>query len=147
MSDIDKFMQGLGSAPVPICDDCLTAVVGWGQRQRANAIGRQLHAGGRIERKSGVCQVCGNTKTVSAVTGAPRVAEQDDAPAQARHWFSSAIFDAVLYRGERRDIDIAVGLPDGFGTYQKLAMRVGWLKEGMPFRLFWVSEDGTVREE
>jgi hypothetical protein len=81
------------------------------------------------------------------VKGYPVATSKTNAPVQARHWFSGAIFDAVLYRGERRDVDIVVGLPDGFATYQKLALRIGWLKEEMPFRFAWVSEAGKVREE
>jgi len=38
-------------------------------------------------------------------------------------------------------------LPDGFTTYLGLVKRVAWLRKAMPFSIFWVSEDGPVREE
>jgi hypothetical protein len=66
---------------------------------------------------------------------------------QARHWLAGAIFDLVLYRNERPDIELALGLPDGFVTYTSLAARVTWLRRATPFTLFWVAEDGQVREE
>jgi hypothetical protein len=67
MSDIDNFMRGSSSARGPICDDCLAQEAGWGQRQRANTIGRRLWDGRSIERGLGVCEKCGNTKTVNSI--------------------------------------------------------------------------------
>jgi hypothetical protein len=63
---------------------------------------------------------------------------------QARHWFAEAIFDIVLYRQQYPDCHYAIGLPDGFTTYQNLARRVGWLKKAAPFSFIWVKEDGDV---
>ena len=66
---------------------------------------------------------------------------------QARHWFSGAIFDLILYRDENSDADLAIGLPAGFTTYENLACRVHWLRRELPFSILWVSEDGTVSHE
>jgi hypothetical protein len=66
---------------------------------------------------------------------------------QARHWFSGAIFDLLLYRGEDINAKLAIALPDGFVTYLNLLPKIKWLKETMPFYVFWVSEDGIVRFE
>lgn len=63
---------------------------------------------------------------------------------QARHWFSGAVFDLILYHGENPDVSLALGLPDGFSTYKGLAPRVKWLQESMPFRIYWVAESGRV---
>lgn len=81
------------------------------------------------------------------VKGYPVATTKTNAPTQARHWFCGAVFDAVLYRGEREDVDIAIALPDGFVTYSRLASRVTWLKEKLPFRFLWLSENGGVRED
>lgn len=66
---------------------------------------------------------------------------------QARHWFAGAVFDLVLYRNERPDLQLAVALPDGFTTYARLAGRTAWLREQMPFTIFWIAESGQVRAE
>ena len=66
---------------------------------------------------------------------------------QARHWFSHAIFDLVMYRDEDSDVTLAIGLPDGYSTYRNLVGRVTWLRKQLPFWVFWVSEDGQVRCE
>lgn len=63
---------------------------------------------------------------------------------QARHWFARAVFDLVLYRGENPVAELAIGLPAGYKTYQSLAQRVGWFRQSLPFKIFWVSEDGQV---
>ncbi len=74
LSDADRFTAGLSATQTPVCDDCLAAVVGWGQRQRANAVGRRLLAEGKISRNAGVCQKCGRRKTVSGLIGASSAA-------------------------------------------------------------------------
>lgn len=33
---------------------------------------------------------------------------------QARHWFSQALFDIILYRNESKNVDLAVAFPDKF---------------------------------
>ena len=83
------------------------------------------------------------------VKGFPeKKAEKSTNPStQARHWFSHAIFDTVLYRDENPGIKIAVGLPAGFQTYKSLADRIRWYKDTVPFTFFWVSEDGSVKVE
>jgi len=66
---------------------------------------------------------------------------------QARHWFAQAIFDLILYRDESYSVDLAMGLPYKFVTYINLSKKVGWLKKNLPFKIFWVSHEGKVREE
>lgn len=66
---------------------------------------------------------------------------------QARHWFSGAIFDLILYHGENSDAMLGIALPDGFTTYKNLVPRIRWLKNSMPFQIYWVNETGTVRVE
>lgn len=72
---------------------------------------------------------------------------EKSASMQARHWFADGVFSLVLYRGESPDASLALGLPDGFGTYAGLASRVAWLRSAMPFTIYWVAESGAVRAE
>lgn len=73
-----------------------------------------------------------------SVKGYPVGTAKTNAPTQARHWFSHAVFDMVLYRGENSDVGLAIGLPD-FSTYRALAKRVAWLEKTTPFTYRWVS--------
>lgn len=66
---------------------------------------------------------------------------------QARHWFSAAIFDLVLYREENQNVKLAIALPAGFATYQNLLPRINWLKQTMQFDVYWVAKDGNVHKE
>jgi len=66
---------------------------------------------------------------------------------QARHWFSGALFDLILYHGEAPDVKLALAFPIGFTTYKNLLPRIEWLKQKMQFQVFWVSEDGTIQIE
>jgi len=64
---------------------------------------------------------------------------------QARHWFSSAIFDLILYKNESPTTKLALSIPDGFITYLNLASRMGWLYKAVPFKILWVSKTGEIR--
>ena len=66
---------------------------------------------------------------------------------QARHWFSQAIFDLILYKQDHPNSNFAIGLPAGFATYENLSRRVIWFKSVLPFRYYWVYEDGSVKVE
>ncbi len=82
-----------------------------------------------------------------SVKGHPQATEKTKAPTQARHWFSSAVFDLVLYRDAYPDARLALALPAGFRTYDSLAQRIQWLRKMMPFAIYWVAETGDVRVE
>jgi hypothetical protein len=67
---------------------------------------------------------------------------------QARHYFASAIFDLILYRGESPSVQLGIGLPAGFSTYTNLARKVQWIrKEKLHFDIFWINEGGQIRKE
>jgi len=80
-----------------------------------------------------------------SVKGFPRATSKTHPATQARHWFSHAIFDLVLYRSKNPDVELAAAFPDGFVTYHNLTSRVGWLRENLPATIIWVAEDGTIR--
>jgi hypothetical protein len=103
-------------------------------------------------------QIISSADTASRAAGKDIVATKDgetlwvsvkgwpekSANVQARHWFSGALFDLVMYRTESQQPRLAVGLPDGFATYRNLLPRVRWLQERLPFEVFFVSEGGDV---
>lgn len=63
---------------------------------------------------------------------------------QARHWFSGAVFDLVIYKDRNPDVRLAIGLPAGFSTYQNLIPRISWLRKNLPFEVIMASEHGEV---
>jgi hypothetical protein len=88
----------------------------------------------------------GRTLWVS-VKGFPTGTQKTNPSTQARHWFSHAVFDLVMYRDQSDSAELALGLPDGFATYQNLAERVRWLRTNLPFSIFWVAESGSIRSD
>lgn len=112
---------------------------GWAIRSAADTAAKSAGKDIVAERR-------GETLWVS-VKGYPTGTAKTNPSTQARHWFSHAVFDLVLYRGESDSASLAIGLPDGFVTYQKLAARVSWLRKQLPFTLFWVDDAGRVRSE
>lgn len=82
-----------------------------------------------------------------SVKGYPRGTQKTNPSTQARHWFSHAVFDLVRYRDESDRAELALGLPDGFVTYQRLANHVTWLRSHLPFTIYWINEYGDVRLE
>lgn len=88
-----------------------------------------------------------NEDLLVSVKGFPERTEKTTSPTQARHWFSGAIFDLVLYRNDYPSAQLALALPEGFTTYATLTRRTQWLRESMPFTIFWIGETGDVRAE
>jgi hypothetical protein len=78
-----------------------------------------------------------------SVKGFPKGTTRTNPATQARHWFSHALFDMALWRGEEPSVLLAVALPD-FGTYRRLAERCAWFSKATPFSYFWVAEDRSV---
>jgi hypothetical protein len=66
---------------------------------------------------------------------------------QARHYFAQAVFDVILYRSENPAVELALALPHGFPTYERLASRISWLRRALPLRIYWVDNLGNVKEE
>ncbi|MGE5483497.1 MAG: hypothetical protein ACM3X4_00595 [Ignavibacteriales bacterium] len=72
---------------------------------------------------------------------------ESSANTQARHWFAQAVFDVALCRSQNASVRLALGLPDGFPTYERLASRIGWLRTTLPLTIYWVGRSGAIREE
>lgn len=66
---------------------------------------------------------------------------------QARHYFAEAVFDVVLYRSENPEVKLVLALPHGFPTYERLALRISWLRKTLPLKIYWVDDSGHIREE
>lgn len=81
------------------------------------------------------------------VKGYPKGTKKTRSGTQARHWFSHAIFDLVLYRQEEPTAELGICLPAGYSTYTNLATRVDWLKVNLPFDFFWVYDNGEVERD
>ena len=82
-----------------------------------------------------------------SVKGFPEGTKSTNSSTQARHWFSIAIFDVIIYRSESTEVDLAIGFPSGKVTYINLLKKVSWLKENLPFIVYWVDESGNVTIE
>jgi hypothetical protein len=80
------------------------------------------------------------------VKGYPLGTERTRASAQAVHWFSSAMFDILRYRGEVKETALALGLPD-YPRYRALAAKIVWVKSVAIYEYYWVNENGQVTIE
>lgn len=93
-----------------------------------------------------VQSVYGATSRIS-VRGYPDGDRQDE----ARQWFAGAVFDLARHRDTRNqnggDVGLALALPAGFTIYTTLTADIAWLRDAMPFTIYWVTESGSVREE
>jgi hypothetical protein len=63
---------------------------------------------------------------------------------QARHWFAGALHDLARYRDESPDAVLAIGLPRGFTTYERLISRSQAVRRFLGYRVYWVGADGKV---
>jgi len=66
---------------------------------------------------------------------------------QARHWLAGALMDMARYREESDDIELAIGLPDGFVTYPRLVQGLTKARRRLEFGIYWVAGNGTVSLE
>ena len=64
---------------------------------------------------------------------------------QARHWFAGAHHDLARYRNEDGNVLLAMGLPHGFKTYERLVKRDDPVRRFLDYSVFWVEADGTVK--
>lgn len=79
------------------------------------------------------------------VKGYPESTPRTTPSTQARHWFSAALFDVILWREEDSNAEIAIALP-AMRTYQRLAERTRWFRSAARCRYIWVTESGVVRD-
>ena len=63
---------------------------------------------------------------------------------QARHWFAGALLDLARYKDESEDALLAMGLPQGFSTYEGLLRRTQSVRRFLRYVVYWVRPDGTV---
>lgn len=87
----------------------------------------------------------GRTVWISA-KGYPTGTAKTSPHTQARHWFSHALFDLILWHGEDPSVELALALPDQT-TYRKLAGRAHWFLAALETRIYWVHQNGEVTEQ
>jgi hypothetical protein len=81
-----------------------------------------------------------------SVKGYPRDTARTRASTQAGHWFKEAVFDILKYRGQSKDVNLGLALPD-YPRYRSMAAKIAWLKSVVGFVYFWVQENGEVVAE
>jgi hypothetical protein len=81
-----------------------------------------------------------------SVKGYPKGTERTRPSTQAGHWFKQVIFDVIEYRGESKEAEIAVALPE-FSRYRALSEKITWFQEAANFVYFWVQENGDIEIE
>jgi hypothetical protein len=84
----------------------------------------------------------GDTLWVSA-KGYPAGTVRTNPRTQARHWFSHALFDLILWHGEEQSKALALAFPEQT-TYRNLAKRAAWFLASLGACIYWVDEDGNV---
>lgn len=72
---------------------------------------------------------------------------ESDGEGEAQRWFASAVLDLARHRSSGGDVGLALALPAGFPIYTTLAADIAWLRDAMPFTIYWVVESGTVHAE
>ncbi|HIJ71180.1 MAG TPA: MarR family transcriptional regulator [Planctomycetes bacterium] len=80
------------------------------------------------------------------VKGYPRGTSKTPASTQAGHWFKSAIFDIIVYRGQSDVAQLGMALPD-FPRYRSLTKKSGWFQSAATFSYYWVSKNGEISIE
>ncbi len=81
-----------------------------------------------------------------SVKGYPAGTKRTHPSTQAGHWFKQAVFDIFEYRGEDKEVNLALALPD-FCRYRDLVQRISWLQPLAKLIYYWVQESGDVVEE
>ena len=67
MGNETQIRDALRAASGPLCDDCITTVVGWSNRQQAHAVGSRMAERGVIVRAIGICSRCGRRRIVNGL--------------------------------------------------------------------------------
>lgn len=75
--------------------------------------------------------------------GYPQGTAKTDPRTQARHWFSHALFDLILWHGEDASVSLALALPEQ-PTYRNLVGRVSCFLRETAASIYWVQHDGTI---
>ncbi len=81
-----------------------------------------------------------NTKFWISVKGFPEKSKNT----QARHWFSQAIFDMIIYHGEDSKVKLGIAFPNKGVTYKNLIKKIEWFLIKFDISIFWVCEDGEI---
>ena len=126
---IDRIVAYIAAHP-GATDGQITGDLGIKHHAQANQRCRQLESEGLVERRRVNGLICNFPNGSQPST-------------QAGHWFSNALFDIVVWRGEDPDVGLAMALPD-FQRYRALAEKTEWLQSAARSSFLWVKENGSV---
>lgn len=84
------------------------------------------------------------TRLLVEVKGYPSPARPQQAPIQARTYFSGVILSGVLLRAEHPDARVVLALPE-MATFRNLTDRTAPTLAGVGIEIWLVSENGDVR--
>ncbi len=117
--------------------DALRAL-GWTITSQADTVSGQPGKDIEAERDGAVLWV--------TVKGFPVGTKKTSPYTQARHWFSQALFDVILWRDLSLEARIVVALPDKT-TYRRLADRTTWFRRAAEFQFIWVTVADVASDE
>ncbi len=80
------------------------------------------------------------------VKGFPNGTPRTPPNTQARHWFTAALFDVILWRETDAGVRIGLALPN-MPTYRRQASRTTWFQRAANFTFLWVDETAVVVED
>jgi len=101
LSNQTQFTGALTAASGPLCDDCLTTVIGWHSRQQANAVGTKLGYKGAVLRRRGTCAGCDRDKIVSELRGERAGRTTEASPAKSETAPATPVAASDKSTGER----------------------------------------------
>lgn len=110
MSNETEILDALVSAGGPLCDDCITTVVGWGSRQQAHGVGSKMAETGAIVRAIGVCSRCERRRIANGLPLAavrPEGSRTTESPDEQRARIVGLLREGQL---DREGIAAAVGV-------------------------------------
>ena len=81
----------------------------------------------------------GNTIAWISVKGYPTGTLKTKPTNQASKWLDALLYDLVNWRGQTRDVELAIALPD-FPRYRELFEKIRWIQPVIRFSVYWVSE-------
>lgn len=126
MSNETQILDALTSASGALCDDCLTAAIGWNNRQQAYNVGSRMASRGAVLLANGTCVGCGGRKIVNALPQETAGGEMDSQVAGTSEEQRVRII-AMLEEGrlDREEIASEVGVSPGVVSAIKAHITMG----------------------
>lgn len=110
MSNETQVLDALNSTQGPLCDDCITEVVGWNSRQQAHSVGSKMAERETIIRAHGVCSRCGRRKIVNGLPLAAEVAVSPGVLGAVKAHVTMGTHSGIDARTELIESEVTFGL-------------------------------------